>query len=303
MPQVFGCPYCQNPFQVPDDAAGQRYECPSCDTLVEVPDAPEPVVEVQQPEPEIYRCPHCNDQFAIESSMYGEKLSCPHCENLIMIEAPPAPTPTPPVQQETVAAEVEPESSTFAVVDLPASKPSSAKSKETPSSTSAAKGESKLKPTQPKSKKQKSKSTKQKSKPKKPTTDPAPPTTKPSSPKAPKVETTSPASQSKAAATDPKPAFQPMSVAHLLPPTFNVFDPVRFPPKRGSSDVILPDGEGGYRKVDANIVTITHNGQVYHLQRLSPEERRRRMLIHNTIGISIAILLIYLTLQTVGFFS
>ena len=97
--------------------------------------------------------------------------------------------------------------------------------------------------------------------------------------------------------------FEAMPVDHLLPPTFDVPDPVRFPTRRGSNEVILPDGDGGFQSVEANVVTMVHEGEVYRLKRLTPEQRYRRKLVHSGITIVVAIILIYLTMKTIGLFS
>lgn len=97
--------------------------------------------------------------------------------------------------------------------------------------------------------------------------------------------------------------FEPLPVDHLLPPTFDVPDPVRFPTRRGSNEVILPDGDGGFQSVEANVVTMVHDGEVYRLKRLTPEQRHRRKLVHGGITIVVAIILIYLTMKTIGLFS
>ena len=265
MPQVFGCPNCQNPFQVPDDAAGQTFQCPSCESTIEVP-APE--TERAQPEPqsqphadpEVFQCPHCAGQFGIAPKMYGENLSCPHCENVVAIG--PAPKET-IVGPEIVANTNRPEVPDFVNIET---QPNFHVKESGQQDDEAAESESQSVPS-----------------------DPLPDVGDNA-----EVEEVEPL---------PQPVFEPQPVDHLLPPRFAVPDPVRFPARLGSSEVILPDGEGGYRAVDANIVTVTHNGEVYQLKRLTPEERRRRRFIHNTIAIGIAVLLIYLTLQTLGVLS
>lgn len=255
MPQVFGCPNCQNPFQVPDDAAGQAFQCPTCKTTVEVPaPAPDPIPAT--PETEIFACPHCAGQFGINASMYGEELACPHCSKQVAVERAPQQTIVPPVITEP--------KSTQPVVDTEQTAGAQ--------QTAEVKTESTVKDKQPQ-----------------PTTE------KPTTEKPEQAATTS------EAPVPPEPVFEPQSVDHLLPPRFDVPDPVRFPHRSGSSAVILPDGKGGYQSVDPNIVTITHKGEVYHLKRLTPEERQRRRLIHSSIAIVVAVLLIFLTLQTLGF--
>ena len=253
MPQVFGCPNCQNPFQVPDDAAGEAFQCPTCKSTVKVP-APDPTPA--QPETEIFACPHCSGQFGINASMYGEELACPHCSEQVAVGRASQQTIAPPVIN-TEPEPTQPTINTETTVDT--------------EQTVEAKPESTAEE------------------------QPQPAAKKPI------TKEPVPAADSKAAPAPPEPVFIPQPVDHLLPPRFNVPDPVRFPHRAGSSEVILPDGEGGYQSVDPNIVTITHKGQVYHLTRLTPEERQRRRLIHNSIAIAVAVLLIFLTLQTLGF--
>lgn len=278
MPQVFGCPNCHIPFQVPDDAAGQEFQCPSCESVVQIP------AEVHQPapDPKILTCPHCDGQFGIDASMYGEELACPHCEQLVAIGEVQQQMVPPVINEEVefveeIEASEEPQFEAVEEVE-PRKKNENDKALAAGkmSGKAAATGESQI--TAPNSE---------------PATDQ-------------KVQTENDADAPEAEqlieAPLPDPVFEPQPVAHLLPPRFDVPDPVRFPSRLGD-EVILPDGAGGYQAVDANIVTITHNGEVYQLKRLTPEQRQRRRLIHNTVAICVAVALIYLTLRTLGLVS
>ena len=248
MSQVFGCPKCQNPFQVPDNAAGQTFQCPTCKTTVEVPsldpssDSPEP-----EPETEIFACPHCTGQFGINASMHGAKLACPHCAKSVFVDSAPEESIAAPIVNTKKGATRPPVVQTTDDDRVDSIKTDSVK-KEDPS----------------------------------------------------EHRTEKPIEAAEEKQPLPEAVFQQQSVDHLLPPRFDVPDPVRFPRRLGSSEVILPDGEGGYQSVDANIVKITHNGEVYHLKRLTPKQRQRRQLIHSTIAIFVAVLLIFLTLRTLG---
>jgi DNA-directed RNA polymerase subunit M/transcription elongation factor TFIIS len=256
MPQVFGCPNCQNPFQVPDDAAGKAFQCPTCEATVEVPASvdvsPEPSGAAQDErefDAEVFSCPHCSGQFGVDESMYGQKLTCPHCDELVAIGEVPQEEVVPPIIQTASEA-----SESATVEEAPDFELTSEES--------------------------------------------------------PANEEDSATDQTQPAEVEPEeelplqePVFEPQSVDHLLPPQFDIPDPKRFPTRLGSDEVILPDGDGGYRSVDANIVTITHNGQLYQLKRMTPDQRRRRKAIHNTVMIGVAILLIYLTLRTLGVLS
>ena len=266
MPQVFGCPNCQNPFQVPDNAAGQEFQCPSCKSAVQVPaEAPKPAAA-----PEVFACPHCNGQFGINASMYGQELACPHCKRLVAIGEVPDQVIAPPVINEKVESKEQTEEPEFQIVEESAKVSAGKKA-----GKSRAASKSRTAPTP------------------EPAAEPEALTAD---------DQTDPETEQAEEAPLPDRVFEPQPVDHLLPPRFDVPDPARFPSRRGE-EVILPDGAGGYQSVDANIVTITHNGEVYHLKRLTPEQRQRRRLIHNTIAICVAVVLIYLTLRTLGLVS
>ena len=289
MPQIFGCPYCQNPFGVPDNAAGQTFTCPSCDQPVEVPDLSEPEPQVQQSDqqPEVYSCPHCEGKFGIDSSMYGQQLACPHCAKHVAIGEQPVPAP-PRVEEDVFDVVIVDEP---VIPPLVTSKTPKKKSK-TPKKKS------------PSEKAAPAITSRQKGASRKPGKIRQKPKTK--APQVEKVEGSTPppgSSSSPIASSSAPETLEPPSVAHLLPPPFDVPDPVRFPNKIGANEVLLPDGQGGYQTAEANVVTITYQGKVYHLQRLTPEERRKRQLIHNAIAIMIAVLLLFLTLQAIGLFS
>ena len=107
--QVFGCPSCQQPFQVSAEFAGQAVQCPACAQAVEIPkdaflktqasatsSAPQSLSEQ-----EVFACPACKGQFGITSAMYGQTVGCPHCQTSVVIK-PPEQEPEP----ETIAPEI-----------------------------------------------------------------------------------------------------------------------------------------------------------------------------------------------------
>ena len=83
------------------------------------------------------------------------------------------------------------------------------------------------------------------------------------------------------------------SVEHLLPPRFLVADPdfVDRRIQKGSSQfVLLPDGKGGVKSIDENIIRIEHRGRTVELVALPPAEKRKRQRIVNLVFIAIGIL-------------
>lgn len=88
------------------------------------------------------------------------------------------------------------------------------------------------------------------------------------------------------------------SIAHLLPPTFDVHDPERLHVAVSQDDnkVILPDADGGTTRIDKRIVHIDHGGEKVSLIVLSPEQRERRRMIQNLVVIGIGVALIAATI-------
>lgn len=100
--QVFGCPDCQQPFQVDSSQAGQQVRCPGCSAVVEIPSAlsappvtesiPAPTAPESQEAPQAFACPSCESAFGVLASMFGTTMACPHCGQAVAIEhAPPSP--------------------------------------------------------------------------------------------------------------------------------------------------------------------------------------------------------------------
>ena len=88
------------------------------------------------------------------------------------------------------------------------------------------------------------------------------------------------------------------SIAHLLPPTFDVYDPERLnvTVSRDDNKVILPGADGGTTRIDKRIVHVDHGGEKVSLVVLSPEQRERRRMIQNLIVIGIGVALIAATI-------
>lgn len=273
MAQVFGCPECQQNFQVPDDAAGLTFQCPACEANVQIP-AEEDAASDRRDEnvpAEIFACPHCEGQFGITDDMFGTELECPHCEEIVAIGstsdsfvgAPEIKIDAPPT--DAADGDIEPAVQQVAELDV--------------SKKRASKWRGEVNSSEP------------------PNID--------ASKKLAASSNVKPEFESVAKVTKPESIpvpqkFEPLKIDHLLPPKFAVADPVRFPSSLKSGMVLLPDGSGGYQAADALTVTITHEGQVYRLKKMTPEQRRRRKAIHSLVAIAVAIVLIYLTLQTLG---
>jgi DNA-directed RNA polymerase subunit RPC12/RpoP len=85
-----------------------------------------------------------------------------------------------------------------------------------------------------------------------------------------------------------------VSIEHLLPPRFDVLDPVRLIFNREESEfkVVLPDGDGGTKQVDNRVVRVSHAGEQVSLVASSDKEKSRRRLIQNVIAIMIGIMIL-----------
>lgn len=85
------------------------------------------------------------------------------------------------------------------------------------------------------------------------------------------------------------------SVEQLLPPQFLVADP-EFVDHRIQTEnrqfVLLPDGKGGVKSIDENIIRIEHRGRTVELVALPPAEKRRRQRIINFVFMAIGIVVL-----------
>lgn len=280
MAQVFGCPECQQDFQVPDDAAGMTFQCPACETNVQIPSDQDALTQNSEGVPaQIFACPHCEGQFGVTDEMFGTELECPHCQELVSVEVPSDSQLSPPnFKTDSDSAE----NAEFDSKSVSQGKKGASKSKKR--SAKWRLDDSGHQPSGADTERENPNSVQLGD------LREAQSIAKPES-KSAKVETNVP----------PEPSvFQPKPINHLLPPRFDVPDPVRFPSSLKSGMVLLPDGSGGFQEADSLTVTLSHEGKIYRLKKMTPEQRRRRKVIHSTLAIAVALLLIYLTLQTLG---
>ncbi len=329
MNQVFGCPGCQQPFQVEAQQAGQVVQCPACAIQVEIPANAFETASPPPSKPQVFACPACAGQFGITADMNGKRVGCPHCQTAVLIEIP-----------ELIVV-----SSETPVINTSAAKQSSTKTK----AKSNPRWKKKVKDSKPSpelpvpglkdapDKPETSQTIQPKRRSEsKAASDLVPPLTRPP------LKTSSPAQVSTqgkknspapiesqvveaevvdaevipnsevpaAAGTEnespepdscseievetPELANQPEPIDHLLPPLFNVLDPSRMRGKAGTEQfqVVLPDGKGGMQQVDNRVVRVEHGGEKVSLVTMTQKEKSRRRLIQNIIAIVIGIIVL-----------
>ena len=326
--QVFGCPSCQQKFQVLPDQAGQLVQCPACAQTVEIPLAAfatatssnlAPTLSAE-PAPQIFCCQHCQGQFGVTAEMVGTQVGCPHCRRPVLIQNNPSPPalPDPSITITTAAGTNRGNTGKAFPSSVSASDQSTVPSKPATPRPSRSSGfqppevqrhpqarDSDLAPppknTNPK------------------TADVAIPareiSTPPKtlSPGAPTSNKTDRNSETEVNSLSPSttgisknlneleilsgPA-QPASIDHLLPPKFDVEDPtrMRFSDPQGFK-ISLPDGDGGTKQIDQRILRVDHGGEKIALIALSPRQRLRRRIISNFIAIVIGIAVLALAFR------
>ena len=316
--QAVRCPSCMEAVTVPhpeskeDAAATQDVE----------PEPTKPSSPAE--EPIALACPHCNGQFGVSQNMFGTKVACPHCAKPIEIKPPPN---TEKTKQESASNDVDSgqkdsaKKQKFARESIvpkrrpdlkkkarfkgdpqtePAVKPPNEVGKstskvgkeslESPASKRAMGGEEKHEAADRNVKAEKNdvgagsaqadtaeneNASGQAIAPDQVTND--------------ESDSIERADQPEQVESD---GYVRPNIDHLLPPTFDVIDPTRIGRLGSSDQVILPDGTGGLTSVDQRVVTIVHQGQEYQLVAMTPEQKRRRKLIHNIIALLIGALLI-----------
>lgn len=257
---VLQCPLCTEPFQVSEDQAGQAVKCPSCDQAVMVPKKTETAPHVPKDETVVFACPICSGQFGITSKQLGQQVGCPHCQSTVLIQAPPETQAKP---EEATTAPLVQKLSDKGVLEFTTPGPKIDTESREQKNRSAEKGANSARPS----------------------------------------ITDVKAERDGVAEPPVSPTFVPKNIDHLLPPRFDVIDPEQLVFRRindPDNSVVLPDGQGGLKKVDKRIVKIKHGGKEITLVALPPEVVRRKRMIQNTIfmiGGAIVLALIFMLLR------
>ena len=120
----------------------------------------------------------------------------------------------------------------------------------------------------------------------------------PSSPKVPTTADQQPPQDQTTADTDTAKPDSRRSIAHLLPPVFDVFDPERVGVAKDGDNfkVFLPDGKGGTAQIDNRILRVKHGEKEISLVSMSDKQRAKKRLIQNVIAILIGIAVIALAI-------
>ncbi len=329
--QVFGCPSCQQQFQVLPDYAGQFVQCPACAQVVEVPrTAFHPTTTARStpppstsPIPQIFRCRHCQGQFGVTADMFGTHVGCPHCHQAVLVQAEPV---VPTSADVPITGEIPPVSSRSSAPEPGLDNAPVIDSKITSVKPTKRKPDKSTGFQPPKIHRHSSVKSSDLAPPTK-TADLSPPTrtniveatvdTSPTNRLPPTVHQ-SPANQTSAEVTEIKPQTtlatdsiaeshqqetvegppQPDSIDHLLPPRFDVEDPVRLR-IRDQLDfkISLPDGKGGTQQIDQRILRVDHGGEKIALIALSPQQKLRRRIISNFIAIIVGIAILALAFR------
>ena len=338
--KVFGCPGCQQPFQVGPEHAGQVVQCPACAQQVEIPSN---AFESTPPatKPIVFQCPHCTGQFGVTAANDGQQVACPHCQKAVQIQlTKPEPETTTESEEIVIRSTSKAKTNKKQNAEDPSElfAPSS-KKKKTPSKKKPQKSakppsnkrdpkrptDSNIdrdKPSSPSPKSGKDQpagnqsGSKQNTEQKQPLemtrraessqTSPAPTQSTPTQ----SAEPTSP--KSSTATVDEQPVFvQPdqeaespnqESIAHLLPPKFDVLDPenLNFSSTNSQNKIVLPDGKGGTAQLDQRVLRVEHGGQQVSLVALTPQQKRRKRLIQNCVMIVIAIAVMAIAFSILG---
>ncbi|MEW6355124.1 MAG: hypothetical protein AB1696_02265 [Planctomycetota bacterium] len=91
MPINVKCPYCEKTISARDELAGKRVDCPSCMTMLDIPDGPRlpdsmiPIdaLSAGGPPPSYYidACPHCGKVVSAPDPIRWASGNCPNCKN------------------------------------------------------------------------------------------------------------------------------------------------------------------------------------------------------------------------------
>ena len=310
--QVFGCPSCQQPFQVASQQAGQVVQCPSCTQTIEIPANSFEKSPPREPDPVVFACPSCQGQFGVTVDMYGQHVGCPHCQTNVLVApsggeqlvsepesfVPQIDTSTTRSKKRTKAKKNKPGPIDLEIErDLFAPSPKGETASKNPQIPAPpATPPSPKRPTSPAAAPQ-NKRTKPPTKTHSGKSNTPPTQNQP-------VEQVKAGKQTPTRQSAPPPSTgnqikltteseKARNIDHLLPPRFDVLDPNRLSVGSGNRDfkILLPDGDGGAKQFDQRVMRVEHDGEQVALVSMTPEQRRRRRLIQNIIAIAIGIII------------
>lgn len=292
MQHILQCPNCAQPFQVLAEQAGTHVHCPACQQIVAVPqqlpagNQVDSAAETEKPQSaqgagqqaasprNICACPECQQPFGIVPEMLGTPVACPHCNATVTVQSEPEQElPTLPIEKP--------------IKKKGGVQPKARPPKELPGSPAAA--------SKSKSRWKGDKSA----------------DTELFAPgylgeDRPHANGDGPSGKSRKNLTTSQflveddrgenTELERKPVDHLLPPTFDVADPDSMQVKvfGDQQKVLLPDGQGGVKKVDSRLLRVKHGGQDFHLTNSTSAEKAQRRLIINIVTVAILMVLLVL---------
>ena len=321
--QVIQCPSCAQTVEIPASAFDGS---PSQDSETPTPDAQTPESEQQ-----VFACVYCQGQFGITPDMFGIQVACPHCKKTLEIQDPTqSELASPKIDIDTGSGKKAKSKSRKPPAQANPNIDSSDRSElfapgfSGKTSTSKKKSASKNKPApQPKQQAKKNRLPRDVAEGRKPTeegrlnpnrrtsTEASSPKTTEANQLKPSPETTKTATselqttgqeptqgkQSEQEKPNPN-SITPKSIAHLLPPTFDVFDPTLIRIKsQDEHKVAVPDGRGGAKQLDQRVLRVEHQGEKVTLVAMSSRQKFQRRLISNILAILIGIAVLALAFK------
>lgn len=331
MSVVFQCPSCSSSFRVAPEHAGKLVGCPSCQQSVKVPEnlSSSNPSDVHSSSHEILNCPKCNGEFRVAPELSNSKVACPHCNATVQPKKPGkqpinsdlfAPghqssmqTPEPefkirtgktkkPKKKTPIIAPPQPKEN----VPAPASEQLQTPAPQTPPSlptpsVAPKRSSDSIAPNVPQSEQQQqtSKTTPPKIRESKQPKSQAGSTSQaknapPNSPDGTTIAKTG----SKSSPTTIEPKSSQASLAHRLPPKFTAVDPDEtFSAKAPTEEhkIILPDGEGGFQRIDSRVVHVERDGKKVQLYSAPKEKKEHRRFVQNIMAILIGIVILAAT--------
>ena len=326
MSVVFQCPACSSSFRVALEHAGQLVKCPSCEEAVSIPKDLGQTTSQATPSKSagVTRCPSCNGEFRVSEKYKNQPVACPHCNATVT----PSGKGSSPTEADMFApghrSNPQPEKPTIQVRTGKKKKSGKAPVKislpKPPSVTPPAPAEPTPQPSLPKPVTLPKPDVSQKRKPK-PAAEVAPPkasksktppkVTEPPKPAFKKKPATPPPTTSESASehdstkkaaneTEPQTAItsdppNSISIAHRLPPKFTAVDPddpFAAASREEDHKVILPDGDGGFQRIDSRVVHVERDGKKLQLYSAPKEKKERRRFLQNILAILIGIIVL-----------